>query len=262
VGIRKDCSQIKFAELSHLIWARLWLHKCVPKKLLIVEDDNDLIKLLRYNLEREGFKVAQATDGSVALAEARRDPPDLVILDLMLPGLDGLEVCRQLRRVDRFVRTPVLILSARNEESDRVVGLEVGADDYVTKPFSMREVIARVRGLLRRNEPVRSQGSRLQRGNLVVDTAGHSVSVAGRLVGLTALEFRLLHHLALHPGIVFSREQLLDRVWSNDRIVTPRSVDVYIRRIREKIEAEPQQPGYVQTVHRVGYRFAANGEAS
>ena len=248
--------------MSHLIWARLWLHKCVPKKLLIVEDDNDLIKLLRYNLEREGFKVAQATDGSVALAEARRDPPDLVILDLMLPGLDGLEVCRQLRRVDRFVRTPVLILSARNEESDRVVGLEVGADDYVTKPFSMREVIARVRGLLRRNEPVRSQGSRLQRGNLVVDTAGHSVSVAGRLVGLTALEFRLLHHLALHPGIVFSREQLLDRVWSNDRIVTPRSVDVYIRRIREKIEAEPHQPGYVQTVHGVGYRFAANGEES
>ena len=147
----------------------------VLKKVLIVEDDNDLVKLLKYNLEKEAFRVNYATDGALALAEARRDPPGLVILDLMLPGLDGLEVCRQLRRIDRFARTPVLILAARNEEVDRVVDL-------------------------------------------------------------SALEFKLLHYMALHPGIVFSREQLLDSMWGNDRTVTPRSVDVYIRRIREKVD--------------------------
>ena len=252
---------LKFTDLSHKITADLWhFLRIVVKKVLIVEDDNDLVRLLKYNLEKEGFKVSYATDGAVALAEARRDPPDLVILDLMLPGLDGLEVCRQLRRIDRFTRTPVLILSARNEEADRVVGLEVGADEYVTKPFSTREVIARVRALLRRNEPAPPQRSKLQRGNLVIDPTAHIVSVEGRPVELSALEFRLLHYMALNPGRVFSREQLLDSVWGNDRSVTPRSVDVYIRRIREKIEPKPEQPAYVQTVHGVGYRFGTNGE--
>jgi two-component system, OmpR family, alkaline phosphatase synthesis response regulator PhoP len=232
----------------------------VSKKVLIVEDDNDLVKLLKYNLEKEGFRVNYATDGTIALAEARRDPPDLVILDLMLPGLDGLEVCRQLRRADRFVHTPVLILSARNEEADRVVGLEVGADDYVTKPFSTREVIARVRALLRRHEPVVPLRSKLQRGELVIDPTAHIVSMNGRAIELSALEFRLLHYMAQHPGMVFSREQLLDSVWGNDRSVTPRSVDVYIRRIREKIEPKPQHPEYVQTVHGVGYRFAFDAQ--
>jgi len=241
------------SELWHLI-------SIVLKKVLIVEDDNDLVKLLKYNLEKEGFRVTYATDGTIALAEARRDPPDLVILDLMLPGLDGLEVCRQLRRADRFARTPVLILSARNEEADRIVGLEVGADDYVTKPFSTREVIARVRALLRRNEPSTPQRSKLQRRELVIDPTAHIVSMGGRSIELSALEFRLLHYMAQHPGMVFSREQLLDSVWGNDRSVTPRSVDVYVRRIREKIEPQPQQPAYVQTVHGVGYRFAFDAE--
>ena len=237
----------------------LWhLSSVVSKKILIVEDEGDLVKLLKYNLEKEGFRVTYATDGSVALAEVRRDPPDLVILDLMLPGLDGLEVCRQLRRSDKFVRTPVLMLSARGEEADRVVGLELGADDYVTKPFSMREMIARVRALLRRNEPMAAPRSRVQRGEIVIDPTAHSVSVAGRAIELSALEFRLLHYMASHPGMVFSRDQLLDSVWGNDRTVTPRSVDVYIRRIREKVEIEPQQPIYIQTVHGVGYRFAIN----
>jgi two-component system, OmpR family, alkaline phosphatase synthesis response regulator PhoP len=234
----------------------------VLKKVLIVEDETDLVKLLKYNLEKEGFKVNYATDGTVALAEARRDPPDLVILDLMLPGLDGLEVCRQLRRNERFVRTPVLILSARSEEADRIVGLELGADDYVTKPFSTREVIARVRALLRRNEPAAPPRLRIHRGDIVIDPTAHSVYVAGRSVELSALEFRLLHYLASHPGMVFSRDQLLDSVWGNDRTVTPRSVDVYIRRIREKVEPKPQEPAYVQTIHGVGYRFATNGEES
>jgi len=234
----------------------------VSKKILIVEDESDLIKLLKYNLEKEGFRVNYASDGSIALAEVRRDPPDLVILDLMLPGLDGLEVCRQLRRSDRFVKTPVLILSARGEEADRVVGLELGADDYVTKPFSMREMIARVRALLRRNETGSPLRTKVQRGELTIDPAAHSVTVAGRAVDLSALEFRLLHYMALHPGMVFSRDQLLDSVWGNDRTVTPRSVDVYIRRIREKIEMKPQDPAYVQTIHGVGYRFATNGDES
>ena len=253
---------LKFTDLSHKSTADLWhLLSIVVKKVLIVEDDNDLVRLLKYNLEKEGFKVNYATDGAVALAEARRDPPDLVILDLMLPGLYGLEVCRQLRRIDRFTRTPLLILSARNEEADRVVGLEVGADDYVTKPFSTREVIARVRALLRRNEPAPLDRSKVQRGDLVIDPTAHSISVEGRPVELSALEFRLLYYMALNPGRVFSREQLLDSVWGNDRSVTPRSVDVYIRRIREKIEPRPEQPAYVQTVHGVGYRFGTNSEA-
>jgi len=232
----------------------------VSKKILIVEDESDLVKLLKYNLEKEGFRVNYATDGSLALAEARRDPPDLVILDLMLPGLDGLEVCRQLRRNERFVRVPILILSARSEEADRVVGLELGADDYVTKPFSTREMIARVRALLRRNEPAGPPQSRVHRGAMMIDPAAHSVSVDGRQVELSALEFKLLHYLAAHPGMVFSRNQLLDNVWGNDRTVTPRSVDVYIRRIREKIETRPQDPSFVQTVHGVGYRFSSTGD--
>ena len=230
------------------------------KKILLVEDESDLVKLLKYNLEKEGFKVSYATDGSVALAEVRRDTPDLLILDLMLPGLDGLEVCRQLRRSDKFARIPVLMLSARTEEADRIVGLELGADDYVTKPFSTRELIARVRALLRRNEPAGPQRSKVQRGQIVIDPMAHSVSVSGETVELSALEFRLLHYLASHPGMVFSRDQLLDSVWGNDRTVTPRSVDVYVRRVREKIEAQPQDPTYLQTVHGVGYRFTVNGD--
>jgi phosphate regulon transcriptional regulator PhoB len=228
----------------------------VFKKILLVEDEYDLTKLLKYNLEKEGFRVNATTDGSLALAEVRRDEPDLVILDLMLPGLDGLEICRQLRRIDKYASLPILMLTARSEEADRVVGLELGADDYVTKPFSMRELVARVRALLRRHESLYSNRATVQRGSLIIDPTAHSVRVEGEAVELSALEFRLLYHLASNPGIVFSRDQLLDRVWGNDRSVTPRSVDVYIRRVREKIEIEPQNPAYVQTVHGVGYRFS------
>jgi phosphate regulon transcriptional regulator PhoB len=230
----------------------------MPKKILIVEDEHDVVKLLKYNLEKEGFKVSYTTEGSLALAEIRRDEPDLVILDLMLPGLDGLEICRQLRRNEKYTSLPLLMLTARGEEADRVVGLEMGADDYVTKPFSMRELIARVRALLRRREQPGSLKATLQRGQLVIDPAAHNVSLAGRRIELSALEFRLLHYLASHPGMVFSRDQLLDHVWGNDRTVTPRSVDVYVRRVREKVEPDPRSPTYIQTIHGVGYRFAAD----
>ena len=231
----------------------------MSKRILIVEDEQDLVRLLKYNLDKEGFRVNAVSDGSLVLAEMRREEPDLLVLDLMLPGMDGLEICRQVRRHDRYASIPILMLTARTDEADRVVGLEIGADDYVTKPFNMRELIARVRALLRRREPLVQRHS-VQRGNLTIDPSAHAVSVAGRQVELSALEFRLLHHLATHPGLVFSRDQLLDRVWGNDRSVTPRSVDVYIRRVREKIEEEPQKPAYLQTVHGVGYRFLAGTE--
>ena len=232
----------------------------MTKKILIAEDDHDLVKLLKYNLEKEGFRPAHTSDGSLVLAEIRRDEPDLLILDLMMPGMDGLEICRQIRRHEKYASLPVLMLTARSEEADRVVGLEIGADDYVTKPFSMRELIARVRALLRRHEPVAPQKATVQRGSLVIDPAAHSVTMAGRRIDLSALEFRLLHYLGSHPGMVFSRDQLLDRVWGDDRSVTPRSVDVYVRRVREKIEPQPQTPRYIQTVHGVGYRFATELE--
>jgi phosphate regulon transcriptional regulator PhoB len=228
----------------------------MAKTILIVEDENDLVKLLKYNLEKEGFRVNHASNGSVVLAEVRRNEPDLIILDLMLPGMDGLEICRQLRRLERYLSLPILILTARGEEADRVVGLEIGADDYMTKPFSMRELIARVRALLRRREQASPNRAAVQHHNLTIDPTAHTVRVRGGIVELSALEFRLLHYLASHPGMVFSRDQLLDRVWGNERSVTPRSVDVYVRRVREKIEALPQEPTYVQTVHGVGYRFA------
>jgi phosphate regulon transcriptional regulator PhoB len=232
----------------------------MPKKILIAEDDHDLVKLLKYNLEKEGFKTAHTSDGSLVLAEIRRDEPDLLILDLMMPGMDGLEICRQIRRHDKYASLSVLMLTARSEEADRVVGLEIGADDYVTKPFSMRELIARVRAVLRRHESDVPQRALLQRGNLLIDPSAHSVTMAGRRIDLSALEFRLLHYLGSHPGMVFSRDQLLDRVWGDDRSVTPRSVDVYVRRVREKIEPQPQAPTYIQTVHGVGYRFASEVE--
>ena len=230
------------------------------KKILIVEDEHDVIKLLKYNLEKEGFKVNYTTDGSLVMAEIRRDEPDLVVLDLMLPGLDGLEICRQIRRNEKYASLPLLMLTARGEEADRVVGLEMGADDYVTKPFSMRELVARVRALLRRQEGPAAQRATLQRGTLTIDPSAHSVTIAGRRIELSALEFKLLHYLGSHPGMVFSRDQLLDRVWGDDRTVTPRSVDVYVRRVREKIEPQPQTPTYIQTVHGVGYRFATELE--
>ncbi len=227
----------------------------MSKKVLIVEDDRDLVQLLRFNLEREGFKVSYATDGSLALAELRRFAPDLLILDLMLPGADGLEICRQVRQTSQFSTVPILMLTARAEEADRVVGLEIGADDYVTKPFSLRELIARVRALLRRQEMKETERPIVQHGQLLIDAQAHRVTIGDRNVLLSALEFRLLHFLASHPGMVFSRDQLLDRVWGSDRNVTLRSVDVYVRRLREKMEEPADGFTWVQTVHGVGYRF-------
>jgi DNA-binding response OmpR family regulator len=226
-------------------------------RVLIVEDDPNLLHTLHYNFEREGFQVSTAVDGVQALEVARREQPAVVILDVMLPRLDGFDVCRALRR-DSTV--PILMLTARDEEIDRVVGLELGADDYLTKPFSVRELLARVKAMLRRVEMLQASGpgpaARLLRaGDLVVNLDEHRVHRAGRELQLKPKEFDLLVYLMQQPGRVFNRDQLLSQVWGYDFAGDSRTVDVHIRWLREKIEADPGRPVLIETVRGVGYRF-------
>jgi two-component system alkaline phosphatase synthesis response regulator PhoP len=225
------------------------------KKILLIEDDRDIVELVRYNLEKDGYQVSASGDGVTGLAQLRKSPPDLLLLDLMLPKLSGLEICKEIRRDAALNRLPILMLTARGDEADRVVGLELGADDYVTKPFSPRELAARVKALLRRVEPGGATEKLIEVGPLRIDPASYRVTRAGKPVPLSTLEFRLLYYLASRPNKVFSRDQLLDAVWGTERFVTPRSVDVYIRRLREKIEADSQNPTYVKTVRGAGYLF-------
>jgi len=225
------------------------------KRVLIIEDDKDIVELVRYNLEKEGFQVGAAGDGLSGLAQVKKSPPDLLLLDLMLPKLSGLEICKDIRREPALNRLPILMLTARGEESDRVVGLELGADDYVTKPFSPRELVARVKALLRRAEPAAEPPKRIDVGRLSIDPDSYRVTAGGKPVILSTLEFRLLFFLASRPNKVYSRDQLLDAVWGTERFVTPRSVDVYMRRLREKIESDPQKPQYLKTVRGAGYVF-------
>ena len=231
------------------------------KRILIIEDDRDIVELVRYNLANEGFQVSAASDGSMGLAQVKKSPPDLLILDLMLPKLSGLEICKEIRRDEALNRLPILMLTARGEEADRVVGLEVGADDYVTKPFSPRELAARVKALLRRAEPPGEVSRTIEAGRLAIDPSSYRVTRAGRPVVLSTLEFRLLYYLASRPNKVFTRDQLLDAVWGTERFVTPRSVDVYIRRLREKIEADPENPVHLKTVRGAGYLFETATES-
>lgn len=225
------------------------------KKILLIEDDRDIVELVRYNLEKDGYQVSASGDGATGLAQLRKSPPDLLLLDLMLPKLSGLEICKEVRRDAALNRLPILMLTARGDEADRVVGLELGADDYVTKPFSPRELAARVKALLRRVEPGGATEKLIEVGPLRIDPASYRVTRAGKPVPLSTLEFRLLYYLASRPNKVFSRDQLLDAVWGTERFVTPRSVDVYVRRLREKIEADSQNPTYVKTVRGAGYLF-------
>ena len=225
------------------------------KRILIIEDDRDIVELVRYNLASEGFDVNSSSDGSAGLAQVRKSPPDLLLLDLMLPKMPGLEVCKEIRRDSALNRLPILMLTARGEEADRIVGLEMGADDYVTKPFSPRELVARVKALLRRAEPAGEVNRPIEVGKLHIDPSSYRVSRAGKLVTLSTLEFRLIYFLAARPGRVFTRDQLLDAVWGTERFVTPRSVDVYVRRLREKIEADPENPVHLKTVRGAGYLF-------
>jgi len=225
------------------------------RRILVIEDDKDIVELVRYNLEKEGFQVSACADGSTGLAQVRKSPPDLLVLDLMLPKLPGIEICKEIRKDVSLNRLPILILTAKGEEADRVVGLELGADDYVTKPFSPRELVARVKALLRRTEPVSAAEKAIEIGTLRIDPAAYRVTRDGQPVTMSTLEFRLLYFLATRPNRVFTRDQLLDGVWGTDRFVTPRSVDVYVRRLREKIELDPQHPTYMKTIRGAGYLF-------
>jgi len=225
------------------------------KRVFIIEDDRDIVELVRYNLSNEGYQVTGAYDGVTGLATLKKTPPDILLLDLMLPKLSGLEICREIRRDEALNRLPILMLTARGEEADRVVGLEMGADDYVTKPFSPRELIARVKALLRRTELPTDVPRPVEVGKLSIDPASYRVSQSGKPVVLSTLEFRLLYYLASRPNRVFTRDQLLDAVWGTDRFVTPRSVDVYVRRLREKIESDPENPTHLKTVRGAGYLF-------
>jgi phosphate regulon transcriptional regulator PhoB len=234
----------------------------IKKKILVSEDDRDIVELVRYNLEKDGFQVLTASDGSTGMAQVKKTPPDLLVLDLMLPKLSGLEICKEIRRDPSLNRLPILMLTARGEEADRVVGLELGADDYVTKPFSPRELAARVKALLRRVEPASIAEKMIDVGALRIDPAAYRVTRSGKAVPLSTLEFRLLYYLAARPNKVFSRDQLLDAVWGIDRFVTPRSVDVYVRRLREKIEENPQFPSFVKTIRGAGYLFETETRAS
>jgi phosphate regulon transcriptional regulator PhoB len=230
------------------------------RRVLIIEDDKDIVELVRYNLEKEGFQVMAIGDGVTGLAQVKRSPPDLLVLDLMLPKLSGLEVCKEIRREGQLARLPILILTARGEEADRVVGLELGADDYVTKPFSPRELVARVKALLRRASPEAAESEKpIEVGKLLIDPASYRVTRNEKLIPLSTLEFRLLYYLASHPNKVFTRDQLLDAVWGTDRYVTPRSVDVYIRRLREKVETDSDHPAHLKTVRGAGYLFEMAG---
>jgi two-component system phosphate regulon response regulator PhoB len=231
------------------------------KRVLLIEDDRDIVELVRYNLEREGFQVASAMDGASGLAQIRKTPPDILLLDLMLPKLSGLDICKEIRRDTSLNKLPILMLTARGEEADRVVGLEMGADDYVTKPFSPRELGARVKALLRRTEPVNEPSRVIESRGLTIDPSSYRVTRDNKPITLSTLEFRLLYYLATRPNRVFSRDQLLDAVWGTERFVTPRSVDVYIRRLREKVETDADRPAFLKTVRGAGYMFESEGQS-
>jgi DNA-binding response OmpR family regulator len=221
--------------------------------VLVVDDEPIVREVVVGYLQREGFKTLEAGDGHRAKELLERDRPDLVVLDLMLPGIDGLELCRWIRARSSL---PVIMLTARGEEADRIVGLELGADDYVTKPFSPRELAARVRTVLRRSAPLAAEETRLSFDELEIDASTREVTKAGDLVRLTAREFDLLWFLASHPRRVFSRSQLMDRVWGYEAALDTGTVTVHVRRLREKIEDDPSQPRFLETVWGVGYRFA------
>jgi two-component system phosphate regulon response regulator PhoB len=226
----------------------------VKPSIFVVEDDPDISRLVRLHLEGAGFGVRVSPTGVTVIADSERQRPSLFLLDIMVPGKDGLELCRQIRQTPTLAMVPVIFLTAKSAEADRVLGLELGADDYIPKPFSPRELIARVKAVLRRFERPLSPGP-VRAGDVEIDPSAMTLIVRGKAVTTTATEFRLLDHFARHIGRVFTRDQLLDSVWRDTSYVTPRSVDVYVRRIREKIEADPENPRYLKTVRGAGYRF-------
>jgi two-component system phosphate regulon response regulator PhoB len=221
-------------------------------RILVIDDEKDLIELVRYNLEKEGYIVRSSHDGESGLSMATKEPPDLLVVDLMLPGIDGLDVCRSLRSDKRTARIPIIMLTAKSAESDRILGLELGADDYVTKPFSPRELVARIKAVLRRTVAPQAPSEVIQRGNLIIDLARRAVSCGGESIVLTATEFRLLQFFATRPGRVFSRAELIDGVLGRDVMVEDRTIDVHITGLRKKLGECGE---WIETVRGFGYRF-------
>jgi phosphate regulon transcriptional regulator PhoB len=227
------------------------------RKILVIEDESDIRSLVRVNLEAEGMTVIEAGEGELGLALAARERPSLVILDLMLPGLSGLDICRSLRQAPQTEALPILMLTARSSEADKVVGLEMGADDYVTKPFSPRELVARVKAILRRTSGASSDSSSqtYDRSGIRIDFDTYQVEIDGKPTNLSLREFELLRFFVEHPNRVYDRAQLLDLVWGPDTFVEPRTVDVHIRRLRQRIELDDSNPTRILTVRGVGYMF-------
>ncbi len=219
-------------------------------KILIIEDDRDIVEMVEYNLKQDGYTAVHAYDGEKGIKLADKEKPDLIILDLMLPAIDGFEVCKTLKLQQSTCRVPIIILSAKSRETDKVVGLELGADDYVTKPFSPRELLARIKAVLRRHKE--QPAGEIKAGQIFIDSAGHKVLVKGREIELTATEFRLLECLARRPGIVFSRNQLLDAAGADGSMVYDRTVDAHIKSLRRKLG---KAKDCIETVRGVGYRF-------
>ncbi len=222
-------------------------------KILVVDDEPDIVELVSYNLKKDGFIVSTAADGEEALSLIKKNRYDLIVLDLMLPGIQGVDLCRMIRSNPATERLPIIMLTAKAEESDRVLGLEMGADDYLSKPFSTRELIARVRAVLRRSSEINTGPAVITVGELLIDKSTYSISKSGAPIELSATEFKLLLYLAERRGRVFSRDQLLDAVWKDDVFVEPRTVDVHMRRLRMQIEDEPSDPKYIKTKRGVGY---------
>ena len=221
-------------------------------KIAVIEDEADILEVIEYSLSKEGFRVCTALDGEEGLGLVKKEVPDLVVLDLMLPGIDGIEICRKLKSDSATRSISIIMVTAKGEESDIVLGLGIGADDYVVKPFSPRELTARVKSVLRRGGLREEVGAVIKRDRLVLDINRHEVRLEGKKIVLTAMEFKLLHFLASHPGRVFTRESLLTHVSSEDTFIIDRNIDVHIRSIRKKLETHRD---LIETINRVGYRF-------
>jgi DNA-binding response OmpR family regulator len=257
VSSRRSGVQIELEGISSLPLEskRRPVHTYVKQTIIVLEDDPDIAQLVQHHLQLAGFAVRLCASGDQVLPLARKNMPSLFLLDIMVPGDSGFEVCRQIRASHEVARVPVIFLTARAAEADRVRGLDLGADDYITKPFGTRELAARVRAVLRRFEQPVTTTITMPDFELRADSM--TLSVRGTPTEVTATEFRLLHFLASHPGRVFTRDQVLDAVWRDLAFVTSRSVDVYIRRLREKIERDPENPRYLKTVRGAGYKFEA-----
>lgn len=227
--------------------------------VFVVEDDLDISRLIEHNLHSAGYEVATFASGAQVVGAALQERPALFLLDVMLPGTSGFDLCREIRQTARLARVPVIFLTAKTGEADRIHGFDLGGDDYVSKPFSPRELLARVRTILRRQQESPAMEV-IQFGDLEIDVSSMTVRIEGKTVLTTVREFRLLEYLANHRGRVFTRDQLLDAVWKDTAYVTPRSIDVYVRRLREKIERDPRHPQFLRTLRGIGYRFEAPRE--